>query len=89
MVKGNPTFKIVRKKLRLFQYSGCCLPSHNSMVCASSWAASPPQVLDFQRMMQSKVADDLAGIASLIVMATYEFPGLVSLRCDLNRMPNY
>jgi hypothetical protein len=34
--------------------------SHNSMVCASSWAGSPPRILDFQRMMQSKVADYLA-----------------------------
>ena len=39
-------------------------------------------------MMQSKVADYLASIVSLIVMATYELPGLVSLECDLNRMPN-
>ncbi len=39
-------------------------------------------------MMESKVADYLASVASLIVIATYEFPGLVSLRCDLNRMPN-
>jgi hypothetical protein len=62
--------------------------SHNSMACASSWAASPPHVLNFQRMMQSKVADYLASIASLIVMATYELPGLVSLKCDLKRMPN-
>jgi hypothetical protein len=62
--------------------------SHNSMVCASSWAGSPPRILDFQRMMQSKVADYLASIASLIVMATYELPGLVTLNCDLNRMPN-
>jgi hypothetical protein len=62
--------------------------SNNSMVCASSWASSPPRVLDVQRMMESKVADYLASIASLIVMATYELPGLVSLKCDLNRMPN-
>jgi hypothetical protein len=62
--------------------------SHNSMVCASSWAGSPPRILDFQRMMQSKVADYLASIASLIVMATYELPGLVTLNCDLNRLPH-
>jgi hypothetical protein len=62
--------------------------SHNSITCVSSWAGSPPQVLDFRRKMQSKVADYLASIASLIIIATYEFPGLVSLECDLNRMPN-
>ena len=62
--------------------------SQNSVVCASSWAANPPRILDFQTMMQSKVADYLAGIASLIVLATYDIPELVSLGCDLNRMPN-
>jgi hypothetical protein len=62
--------------------------SHNSMACASSWAGSLPQVLNFERKMESKVADYLASIASLIVIATYDLPGLVSLKCDLNRMPN-
>jgi hypothetical protein len=62
--------------------------SNNSVVSASSWAGSPLQVFDFRGMTESKVADYLASIASLIVMATYELPGLVSLGCDLNRMPN-
>jgi hypothetical protein len=62
--------------------------SHNSVSYASSWAGSSPQVLDIQRMRESKVADYLASIASLIIMATYDLPGLVNLSCDLNRMPN-
>ena len=61
---------------------------HNSVSYASSWAGSSPAVLDIQRMMDSKVADYLASIASLIIMATYDLPGLVKLSCDLNRMPN-
>lgn len=62
--------------------------SQNSIVCASSWAGKPPRILDFQTMMQGKVADYLASIASLIVIATYDIPELVSLGCDLNRLPN-
>jgi hypothetical protein len=60
----------------------------NSAVCASSWASDPPRVLDYQKMMQAKIADYLACIVSLIVIATYDFPELISLRCDLGRMPN-
>ncbi len=62
--------------------------TQNSIVCASSWAGTPPRVLDFQQMMQLKVADYLASIASLIVIATHDLPELVSLNCDLNRMPH-
>jgi hypothetical protein len=38
--------------------------------------------------MEPEVADYLTSIASLIVMATYDIPGLISLGCDLNRMRN-
>jgi hypothetical protein len=62
--------------------------AENSIVCASSWAANPPRELDFQKMMEPKVADYLASVASLIVIATHDHPELVSLNCDLNRMPN-
>jgi hypothetical protein len=62
--------------------------AQNSAVCASSWAGDPPRELDFQTMMLAKVADYLACIVSLIVIATYDFPELVSLGCDLGRMPN-
>jgi len=62
--------------------------AENSAVCASSWAGDPPRALDFQTMMQAKVADYLACIVSLIVIATYDLPELVSLGCDPERMPN-
>ena len=62
--------------------------AQNSAVCASSWAGNPPRELDFQTRMQAKIADYLACIVSLIVIATYDFPELVSLGCDLDRMPN-
>jgi hypothetical protein len=62
--------------------------AQNSVVCASSWAGDPPRQLDFQTRMEVKIADYLACIVSLIVLATYDFPELVSLGCDLDRMPN-
>jgi hypothetical protein len=39
-------------------------------------------------MMIHKVADYLESIYTLVVVATFELPGCVSLGCDLNRMPN-
>jgi hypothetical protein len=62
--------------------------ANNSTVCAALFAADPPRVEDFREMMESKVADYLANIATLIVNATVDLPGLVSLGCDLQRMPN-
>lgn len=39
-------------------------------------------------MMEPEVADYLASIASFIVLATHDLPGLISLNLDLKRMPN-
>ncbi|MCU1247612.1 MAG: hypothetical protein JWQ49_641 [Edaphobacter sp.] len=39
-------------------------------------------------MMEPEHADYLTSIASLIVLATPDLPGLISLGCDLNRIPN-
>lgn len=60
----------------------------NSLVCASRWAAVPVRVDDYAETMPQKVADYLGNIATLIVNATVDLPGLISLRCDLGRMPN-
>lgn len=60
----------------------------NSVSAATLWAANPPRVDDFTSMMEPKVADYLTSIATLIVIATIDFPGFISLGCDLNRMPN-
>jgi hypothetical protein len=58
----------------------------NSIACATLWAAHRQD--DYESMMQPKVADYLTSIATLIVIATYNFPSLVSLGCELNRMPS-
>ena len=60
----------------------------NSIVCASRWAAEPVRADDYAQAMTPKGADYLGNIAVLIVNATIDFPGLVSLQCDLGRMPN-
>ena len=39
-------------------------------------------------MMEPEIADYLTSIAALIVMATHDLPGLISLGLDLDRMPN-
>lgn len=62
--------------------------AQNSVGCATLWAATPPRIDDFNSMMEPKVADYLSSVASLIVIATIDFPGLISLECDLGRMPN-
>jgi hypothetical protein len=43
---------------------------------------------DIENAMIHKVADYLESICTLIVVATFELPGCISLGCDLNRMPN-
>lgn len=62
--------------------------AQNSVGATTLWAANPPRVDDFNSMMESKIADYLTCIATLIVIATIDLPGLISLGCDLNRMPN-
>jgi len=61
--------------------------AQNSVACATIWAAIPPRQEDYSATMEPEVADYLTSIASLIVMATYDLPGLISLECDLSRMP--
>jgi hypothetical protein len=65
-----------------------CFAANNSVVCATLWAANPRRKEDPVAAMQPKIADYLVSIATLIVIATIDFPGLISLGCDLNRMPN-
>jgi len=62
--------------------------AQNSVATATLWAANPRRIDDFHTMLEPKVADYLTCIATLIVIATFDFPGLISLGCDLNRMPN-
>jgi hypothetical protein len=62
--------------------------SRNSTVTVSLWAANPPRVEDFNTMMEPKIADYLTCIATLIVIATHDLPDLISLECDLDRMPH-
>jgi hypothetical protein len=62
--------------------------SDNSIACATLWAANPRRVDDYEGMMEPKIADYLTSIATLIVIATYDFPDLVSLGCNLSRTPN-
>ncbi|MGA3012348.1 MAG: hypothetical protein ABSD72_18980 [Terracidiphilus sp.] len=62
--------------------------AQNSVACATLWAAKPRRMDDYETMMEPKVADFLTCVASLIIIATYDFPGLTPLKCDLSRMPN-
>ena len=62
--------------------------TQNSAICASLWAATPPRVESFHEMMEPKIADYLANVATLIVNATVDLPGLISLGCDPQRMPS-
>lgn len=62
--------------------------AQNSVACVTLWATTPKRVDNYLAMMEPKVADYLTSIASLIVIATYELPGLTSLACDLSRMPS-
>jgi hypothetical protein len=62
--------------------------AQNSVACATLWAATPPRVDDYVETMETEIADYLTSIASLIVIATYDLPGLISLDCDLATMPN-
>ena len=43
---------------------------------------------DIENAMTHKVVDYLESICTLIVVATFDLPGCISLGCDLNRMPN-
>jgi hypothetical protein len=43
---------------------------------------------DIENAMTQKVVDYLESISTLIVVATFDLPGCISLGCDLNRMPN-
>jgi hypothetical protein len=61
--------------------------AENSVGAATLWAANPPRRDDFTTMMEPKIADYLTCIATLIVISTIDLPGLISLGCDLNRMP--
>jgi hypothetical protein len=60
----------------------------NSVNCAVLWGATPPRLVDVSAVMEPEIADYLTAIATLIVIATYDIPGLISLDCDLERMPS-
>ena len=62
--------------------------TENSTHCASLWAMQPPRAYDFATAMTPKIADYLTSIASVIVVGTYDLPGLISLGCDHARMPH-
>ncbi|MGA9206349.1 MAG: hypothetical protein WB347_01015 [Terriglobales bacterium] len=56
----------------------------NSTAMTVSWVTHRSE--DFTTTMEPKIADYLTSITSLIVTSTFDFPGLVSLECDLRRM---
>ena len=62
--------------------------SENSTHCASLWAMPPRRSYDFTTAMTPKIADYLTSIATIIVVGTFDFPGLISLGCDHARMPH-
>lgn len=62
--------------------------AQNSVFNATLWAANPLHIQDFHTMMEPKIADYLTSIASLVIFATYDLPGLISLECDLTRIPH-
>jgi hypothetical protein len=62
--------------------------AQNSVNCVTLWAANPPRQDDYVSMMEPEIADYLTSIASLIILATHDLPGLISLNLDLSRMPN-
>ena len=62
--------------------------TQNSVNCALLWAGMPPRTIDVNSVMEPEIADYLTAIGTLIVIATYDLPGLISLECDERRMPN-
>jgi len=62
--------------------------AQNSVNCVTLWAANPPRKDDYVSMMEAEIADYLTSIATFILLATHDLPGLISLGLDLNRMPN-
>jgi hypothetical protein len=62
--------------------------AQNSVNCALLWAGMPPRTIDVNSVMEPEIADYLTAIGTLIVIATYDLPGLISLECDERRMPN-
>jgi hypothetical protein len=62
--------------------------TENSTHCASLWAMQPLRAYDFATDMTPKIADHLTSIATVIVVGTYDLPGLISLGCDHARMPH-
>jgi hypothetical protein len=62
--------------------------AQNSVACVTLWAAKPARQDDYVSMMEPEIADYLTSIASFIVLATHDLPGLISLNLDLNMMPN-
>lgn len=62
--------------------------AENSTHCATLWAMQPPRTFDFAQAMTPKIVDYLTSIATVIVVGTFDLPGLISLGCDYARMPN-
>jgi hypothetical protein len=61
--------------------------AQNSVACTTLWASNFLRKDDYNLMMEPEIADYVTSVASLIVIATYDLPGLISMRCDLTRMP--
>jgi hypothetical protein len=60
----------------------------NSLNCARPWAHHLPLAQQITNPMDSKIPDYLVNIATVIVNATLDPPGLISLGLDLQRMPS-
>ncbi len=52
------------------------------------WAVPQPQGDAYYLTMNHPIGDYLACIVSLIVLAIVDWPDLISLGCDLDRMPS-
>ena len=62
--------------------------AQNSAVCVMRWAVPQPQGDAYYLAMNHPIGDYLACIVSLIVLAIMDWPDLISLGCDLDRMPS-
>jgi hypothetical protein len=59
----------------------------NSIKTAMLWAPDVPRPMEASDSFTQTAADYLTSLATLILISTIDFPGLVSLGCDLDRMP--
>jgi len=62
--------------------------ARRSSAMAVSWVTGRTKVEDFEETMRPKIVDYITSLRTLIVVATFDLPGWISLGCDLSRMPH-